>query len=92
MFRRRITRERGDPQHLRFFPNQNLVFMYYMISAWWFYLPVGLVHYVIQPGSVEQVIVMSNNLMAFGYTNVKLSIKRPSNIVCTLTHVYWLST
>ena len=37
--------------------------MYYMFSMWWLNLLNGLGQYVILPGGIEQVLVMTNNII-----------------------------
>ena len=52
-----------------------------MISTWWLYLLVGLVHYVIRMGVNEKVLVMTNNIMNLGYTYAKLRLKKIPDIL-----------
>ena len=50
-----------------------------MLIAWWLHLLEGLGHYIIRPGSVSQIMVMTNNITNLGYTYDKrrLKIKKP---------------
>ena len=64
----RCTREVDYSLCLRAFPNDNLILMYYILSAWWLYLLGRQVHHIILPGEVLQILVMTNNIMNLGYT------------------------
>ena len=44
-----------------------------------------LVHYVIRPGEVEQVLVITNNITTFGYTYAKLKIKKIPENFCKIS-------
>ena len=87
---RRHMREVYDAQHLREFPSQNIILKYYMISAWWLHLLGVLMHYVIHPGAIEQVMVMTNNIITLGYNYSKGRINNPPNIFYKLTHTVQL--
>ena len=63
---RRRTKRVYDSQHLRAFPEKNLIIMHYMISVWWFHLLDRLVHYLIRPGFIEQVLVITNSIINLG--------------------------
>ena len=39
-----------------------------MLRKLWLHLLAGLGQYVIYPEAIEQVLVMANNLISFGYT------------------------
>ena len=62
----RIMTEGNGSQQLTSFPKENLILMHYMLSAWWLHLMYGLGHYVIHPGAIEQVLVMTKNIMTLG--------------------------
>ena len=82
----RRIREGNYPQHLRAFPIKNLILTHYMLSACWLNILDGLGHHVICPGSIEQVMVMNNNIMILGYTYAKLRLNNPPRFVKKLTH------
>ena len=63
-----------------------------MISAWCLHLMDGLGRYVIWPGEIEQVLVMTNNLMTLGYNYAKCRINILTNIVYTLTNLVQIDT
>ena len=50
---------------LRDFPNYNSILTHYLISAWLLHLLDILGNYVILPGAVEKVLVITNNIMTF---------------------------
>ena len=62
----RRTRERDDSQHIRAFPEKNLILTHYMLSVWWFHLLFTLGNYVIQPGVIELVLVMTKSITTLG--------------------------
>ena len=64
----RRTREVHEYLFLRASPKENIILTYYTISAWWLHLLDGLEHYVIYPGEVSQILVMTNNITNLGYT------------------------
>ena len=74
----RLTREGYGHQQLRVFPKQNLILIHYMLSAW--HIMDGLGSYVLQLGTIEQVLVITINLMIFGYTNCYHRLKRLPDI------------
>ena len=53
-----------------------------MISALWLRLLDGLEHYVILPGAVANILLMTNNIMDLGYTYSKRRIKNPPDVFC----------
>ena len=59
-------REGYYPLCLRALPKENLILKYYIISAWWLHLLDGLGNYVIYPGAVSHIMVMTNNTMNLG--------------------------
>ena len=59
------------------FPKENLILTLYMINAWWLHLLDGLGHYFIHPGTVAQIMVMTNNITDLVYTYVKLVSRIP---------------
>ena len=92
MVKRRFTREGDDPQHLRVFPKQNIVLMQYMLIVCWLRLLTILEGYFICPGSIEQVLVMDNNIIPFAYTYAKCRLNITPDIFYTLTHIGRLAT
>ena len=47
----------------KYFPKQDLSLTHYIVNSWWLHFLVGLVHYVIQPGAVDKVMVITPILM-----------------------------
>ena len=45
------------------FPKENLIIAHYMLSAWWLHLLYRLRYCVIHPGAIEQVLVITNNII-----------------------------
>ena len=52
----------------------------------WLYIMYGLVHYVICLGGIEQLLLMTNNIITLGYTYAKLKLNKPPNIFYKLTN------
>ena len=71
---------------LRAFPKENPTHTHYMLSLWWLHLLYGLVNYVILPGAIGQVLLMTNNTMTLGYTYSKLRLKNLLDIFYKLAH------
>ena len=61
--------------------------MHYIISMWWLNLLNELGHYVIRLGEIEQMILMTNNIITLGYTYAKLRLNNHPEIFCKLTHI-----
>ena len=87
MGRRRCARYGDDPQHLRALPEKNLILVHYMLNTWWLHLLEVLGRYAIRPGAIEQVLVMTNNIITFGYHYAKLRIKKTPDIIYKLTPI-----
>ena len=51
-----------------------------MLSAWWLHLMNVLRNYFICLGEIEQVMVMTNNIMTLGYTYAKLNLKNTPDV------------
>ena len=82
----RHTKEGNDSLCLRSLPKYNLIFMHYMLSAWWLHLLDSIVKYIIRPLSVVQILVMTNN-MTLGYTYAKRRIKKTPDIFCKIAYI-----
>ena len=67
MGEQRITSDLYESQHLRDFPEKNLIPTHYMLRAWWLNLLDGMVYHVIRLGKIEQVLLMNNNIATLGY-------------------------
>ena len=87
MGRHRLTREGNYSLCIRALPKENLILTHYMLSAWWLYLLDRLGHYVIHPGAIAQIIMISNNIMTLGYTYAKRRLKKPLDIFCQIEHI-----
>ena len=61
-----------DTQCLEVFPKKYIILIYYILSAWWIHLLEKFGPYIIQPGEIEQVLLMTTNLMDLGYTYTRL--------------------
>ena len=79
-------REGGDPQCIKFFPNQDLVLAYFILSVLWVHLLEGLGHSVPHSRDIEQVMVMTTNFMTLGYNYAVLGLNNPPLLISTLTH------
>ena len=70
--------------------------MHYIISACWLHLLDGLKHYVIHLGAIEQLLVMTNNLMNPGYTYSKRRLNNIPVIFHKITHtsriIAWITS
>ena len=71
---------------------EKLILTHYMLSMWWMHLLDGLGHYIIHPGSIEKVLVMTNNITTLGYNYYKLRFKKPPEIFYKLSHTGWITT
>ena len=87
MGRHRRTREGHDSLCIRAFPKENLILTHDMIIAWCLHLLYGLGHYVMHPGAVAQILMMTNNIMTLGYTYSKHKLKNPPDIFCQIAHI-----
>ena len=83
----RRTREVDDSQKLRALTEKNLILTHYMINTWWLQLLDGLRRYVIRPGSIKQVLLMTNNIMTLGYTSTKIRLNNTPDIVYRHTNI-----
>ena len=83
----RHTEEVDDYICLRAFPKENFILTHYMLSAWWLHLLDGLLHCVIRPGEVAQILVITNNTMTLGYIYAKYRLKKPPEIFCNIAHI-----
>ena len=71
---------------LRGFPKYNSILTHYLLSAWLLHLLDILGNYVIRPGAIEQVTVVTNHIMTFRYTYFKRSLNNPPDVFYKLTH------
>ena len=85
-------KEEDDSQHLRKFPNKNLILTHYMLRAWWLNLLDGMVYHVIRLGKIEQVLLMNTNIMTMFYTYTRRSLKKSPRTISTLIHFERLIT
>ena len=86
------TREVDVSQWPKYFPEQHLVLTHYMLSLWWMNFLTGLVHYLIQPGAVDQVMVMTTSLVDMSYTYTICRMKKTPDIIVSTINLVWLST
>ena len=86
----RHMKEVDDSLCIIYFLVKNLILTHYMFSVWWLHLLYGLGDYVIHPGAIEQVMVMTNNIITLGYNYSKGRINNPPNIFYKLTHTVQL--
>ena len=61
-----------------------------MLSAWGLHFLDLLRHYVIRPGTIEKVLVITNNIITLDYTYSKHMLKKPHGILCKLIHTFRL--
>ena len=87
MGRHRLTREGHDYLCISPPPKENIILAYYMLSAWWLNILDGIGHYVIRPGEIYQIIMMTNNITTLGYTYDKHRIKNPPDISFQISHI-----
>ena len=80
------TREVDYYLHLRAFHKYNIIPTLYMLSVWWLHIMGGLVHYVIRPGEVAQILMMTKNIATLGYTYVNHRINISPDLLYKLTH------
>ena len=57
------TREVHDSLCIRSSPKENLSLTHYMLSAWWLHILDRIGHYVIRPGAIVKILIMTNNTM-----------------------------
>ena len=72
MGRHRHTREGHESLCIRAFPKENIILTPYIIIAWYLHLLDGLGHYVILPGAIMQILMMTNNIMTLPCTRKRL--------------------
>ena len=87
MGRHRLTRGVHDYIFIRAFPKENLIIPYYMISSWLLHLLDRLGHYVVHPGAIAKILMISNNIMSLDYTYAKRRFKNPPDIFCQISHI-----
>ena len=87
MVRHRITREGHESICIRDSPKENLILMHYMLSVWCLHLLDGLRHYVIRPGAISYILMMTNNIITSGYTYAKRRLKNPPVIFFQFAHI-----
>ena len=68
-------------------PKENLILTHYMLTAWWIKCLDGLGNYIIFPGSMEQLLVMTTNLNTLGYTYATRRLKKPPDILGILQRI-----
>ena len=87
MGRHRHTREGHESLCIRVFPKGYIILTHYMFSAWWLHLLDGLGHYVILPGSIAYILMITNNIMKFGYTYANYRLMKPPHNFSQITHI-----
>ena len=87
MVRNRRTREGNGCLCIRAFPKDNIILTHYMLREWWLHLLDRLGHYVICPGAIAQIIMMTNSIMNLGYTYAKHRLKKPPYIFFQIAHI-----
>ena len=92
MHRLRCKREGYKPQKLRVYPNQNIIILHYILRLRWIHLLIGSGNYVIQPGAIEQILVMTTKLTTLSYSYNICRIKNPPIIFFTINHFRRLIT
>ena len=63
-----------------------------MLIAWWIHFLVLLVHFVLQTGAVDHVMVTTTSLMELGYPYARYRLNNSPDIVITTINLVWLST
>ena len=81
---RRHNSGRDSPPFLEAFPKENITLTHYIITACWLKLLGGLGHYIILLVAMEQLLVMTKNLTALGYTYSAVGINKPPDILSIL--------
>ena len=87
MGRHRRTREENESLCIRTFPKENIILKHYMIRTWWLHLPDELGHHVIRLGEIEQIIMMTNNIMTLWYTYAKRRLNNTPKIFCQIAYI-----
>ena len=86
------TLEVEDYHCLKIFPKQDLIFANHMLIAWWIHFLELLVHFVLQTGAVDHVMVTTTSLMELGYPYARYRLNNSPDIVITTINIVWLST
>ena len=87
MVRHRRTMEVHDSLCIRAFSKDNLFLMQYMLITRWLHLLYGLGHYVILPGTIAHILMMTNNIMTLVYIYAKCRLKNPPDIFFQIAHI-----
>ena len=74
------------------FPGKHFVLTHYMLSLWWMNFMKVWVHYLIQPGSVDQVMVTTTSIADLRYTYSIYRLKKTPDIIVLTINLVWLST
>ena len=75
------TREVYVHHWSKYLPKQYIVLTQYMLSLWWINFLTGLGQYLIQPGTVDQLMVMTTRLVDVGYTYSGYRLKKTPDII-----------
>ena len=76
MGRHRRTSEVDDYLYLRVLLKENLIPTHYILCTWWLHFMDRLRQYVIHPGAVAQILVMTNNIIPLAYTYAHIMLKK----------------
>ena len=93
MGRCRRKRDIDSPPWVEAFHKKNLILTHCMLTAWWLNILDGLGNYIILPGEMEQLLVMTIYLATLGYANAACRLNNPSyilGIIQILTHPTYL--
>ena len=74
-------REVDVSQRTKDLPEQHLILTQYILILWWMNFLTVLVHYLIQPWEVDQLMVMTNSLVDLGYTYSRYMMKKTPDII-----------
>ena len=86
------TREVDVSHWPKYFPDKYLVLTHYMLSLWWTDFLTGLGQYLIQPGEVDQVMLMTTILVDIGYNYSRYRHNNTPDIIFLVFNLVWLST
>ena len=92
MGRCQFKREGNNFQYPKDLPKQYLTLTHCVLSVWWMNLMAVLGNYVIRPGEVYKVMMMTTSYTDLGYNYDRQRLKNLPEFVVTTIWLVWIST
>ena len=77
----RHKRKKTPPSCLETLPKENIILTQYIITARWLIFLDRIGHYIILPGKMDQLLVITINLNTPGYNYASRRLKKPTEIL-----------